>query len=617
MTDESFRTSLIKHASKQIKNFSWDISAKKAIDAFEKATQGAISKKPMSHKRLKLAYISPLPPERSGISDYSVELLPELYNYYDIDVIVEQESISDAWVNEHCHVLNVASFKNNLHNYDRVLYHFGNSSFHQHMFNLLNKIPGVVILHDFYLSGISNYMYHTQYKNHSFDDDLYYAHGNAPFNHKDCDLTIEYPTNKKVLDDAQGIIVHSQNSVRLAKEWYGKLYGYDWSVIPLLRQPAQSLTKKKTRKSLNLPQDAFIIASFGLMGQTKLNQKLLDAWLDSSLAKDTNAYLLFVGENSVCEYGKTIESSIKNSPYSNRIIITGWTDTEVFRSYLSTADLAVQLRGLSRGETSAAALDCMNYGLPTIVNANGSMADLPQNAVYMIEDKFTKKDLTKALEELYRDEQKRKTLSKNAQRVIRKEHSPANCAMQYVHAIESFYHKEIIRKEGFIEFKVKANQLEIKANELKTKANELEAKANELETKANNLQQRNNLMMHSMSWKITKPYRYLGHKTKWLKGNTKAWITFAPTSRPRKVLKQRLINLKSYLNKNPKLKRKLLNVLEHMPNLKQRLQRVGEVKSDKTIHIDLLKSPADLSPDARTIHDQLITEIEKHTGNRN
>ena len=53
---------------------------------------------------------------------------------------------------------------------------------------------------------------------------------------------------------------------------------------------------------------------------------------------------------------------------------------------MQAADLAVQLRALSRGETSAAVFDCLAYGVPTIVNANGSMVELPEGSVLMLPD---------------------------------------------------------------------------------------------------------------------------------------------------------------------------------------------------------------------------------------
>lgn len=103
---------------------------------------------------------------------------------------------------------------------------------------------------------------------------------------------------------------------------------------------------------------------------------MLQAWLSSPLANDPKAHLIFVGQNDAGEYGDSLRKLINGSPAKKRIYITGWANHETFHLYLSAADIGVQLRTLSRGETSAAVLDCMNYGLATIVNAHGSMVNL-------------------------------------------------------------------------------------------------------------------------------------------------------------------------------------------------------------------------------------------------
>jgi len=96
------------------------------------------------------------------------------------------------------------------------------------------------------------------------------------------------------------------------------------------------------------------------------------------------------------------------------------------------------------------------------------------------------------------------------------------------------------------------------------------------------------------------------------KGNIKSWLTFSPSSRPRKVLKQRLVHLKSYLNKHPRLKRKLLNVLEHTPSVKRRLQRIGGAQHSANLQYNiLLQCEADLSPSARNIYQKLIEKMKE------
>ena len=61
------------------------------------AAPSADQRGPCPPRRPRLAYVSPLPPERSGIADYSAELLPELARYYEIEVVLAQDRVSDPW----------------------------------------------------------------------------------------------------------------------------------------------------------------------------------------------------------------------------------------------------------------------------------------------------------------------------------------------------------------------------------------------------------------------------------------------------------------------------------------------------------------------------------------
>lgn len=447
LTDHVFRVELEKHGLEQAKLFSWDTSAQRAIAAFEDFQVKKLDQ-PMVDATLvhrpKLAYVSPLPPARSGISDYSAELLPVLLLYYDIDVIVSQESVSDPWVKDNCPLRSVDWFRANSDRFDRVIYHFGNSDFHQHMFSLLEEIPGVVVLHDFFLSGIVSHMDVTGYLPGSWAQALYQSHGYAAVQQRfhapdPAEVIWRYPCNHAVLQNALGVIVHSENSRRLASHWYGEGVADDWSVIPHLRVPPFDIDRAEARSLLKLGNNDFVVCSFGLLGPTKLNHRLLNAWLVSALAKDSNCVLAFVGENHNGDYGTELVTAIRRSGLDKRIRITGWADSASFRYYLAAADVGVQLRTLSRGETSGTVLDCMNYGLPTIVNANGSMADLPDEGVWKLPDEFDEAELVVALETLWREPIQRKQLGASAQEVILTYHAPASCADQYAQAIETMY----------------------------------------------------------------------------------------------------------------------------------------------------------------------------------
>jgi len=447
LTNNSFRHELEEHGLEQAKKFSWDKTAISAIASFDKLHEEVKIRKTQEQlliKRPKLAYVSPLPSERSGISDYSAELLPELARHYDIDVIVVQDSVSNAWINANCTIRNVEWFRSQANHYERVLYHFGNSSFHQHMFDLLQEIPGVVVLHDFYLSGIVSHMDVLGVSQNGWEKELYEGHGYKALKERysaenPADIVWKYPCSLGTMRRAQGVIVHSESSKQLVQEWYNPSEADKCSVIPLLRAPVIENDCIKSRKALSLNNDDFLICSYGFLGPTKLNHRLLEAWLTSDLAKDKKCLLIFVGEIHQDEYGKELIKSIQDSGLSRQVRITGWTDAEVYRQYLAAADVAVQLRTLSRGETSAAVLDCMNHGLPTIVNANGSMANLQDGAVWKLSDDFNNVQMTEALETLWRDKNQRERLGKQARGIILKEHAPRACSNKYFTVIEGFY----------------------------------------------------------------------------------------------------------------------------------------------------------------------------------
>ncbi|WP_345785306.1 glycosyltransferase [Stenotrophomonas maltophilia] len=190
---------------------------------------------------------------------------------------------------------------------------------------------------------------------------------------------------------------------------------------------------------MGLPKDAFVVCSFGFMAPTKLNSRLVDAWLASSMAEDENCYLVFVGEPDSNDYGSALQKKILASSAAQRIRITGFASRDDFRAYLQCADAAVQLRTMSRGETSAAVLDALNHGLATVVNANGSMADLPDHTVLKLEDAFEDAALQHALESLYHDVERRQELALAGQRHVHQIHQPRRCADAYADAIEDFY----------------------------------------------------------------------------------------------------------------------------------------------------------------------------------
>jgi glycosyltransferase involved in cell wall biosynthesis len=444
LDDDTFRDMLRQHGLQQAKNFSWDESATRAIAAWE-----ALDKSREQHKsatqpngrKPRLSFVSPLPPERTGIADYSAELLPALAAHYDIEVVVAQDQVDDL-KDDRYKVRDVSWFREHAHEIDRVIYQVGNSPFHQHMLPLMREIPGTVVLHDFYLSGLISWLELHGGSDHTWTKALYASHGYGAVRERYRDTEEakrKYPVNWPILQHAQGVIVHSEYSRNLAQQWYGNDHASKWEVIPHLRSPAGAIEKRAAREQLSIDKNDFVVCSFGFLDTTKLNHRLLEAWLESALAGEKRCHLVFVGENHGGDYGADLLKAISSSGCCDRIRITGFASFDIFRQYLIAADLAVQLRANSRGETSGTALDCMNHALPLIVNANGSMAELDSKAVWILPDEFEDAQLTHAMETLWREPDRRRALGELGAEIILREHTPATCAQRYAESIERFH----------------------------------------------------------------------------------------------------------------------------------------------------------------------------------
>jgi len=445
--DDALRARLRLHGSQQAQRFSWDISAQRALRAIEAHVAALPASVPATAAaaagaKPRMAFVSPMPPARTGIADYAAQLLPALLDYFDIELVLEasnKPSLPPALAA--LPQRSVAWFAEHGAEYDHILYQFGNSPFHSHMFGLLQQHPGVVVLHDFFLSSVLAYEQMTGAQPAAWSDALFHAHGYAALQ---AALTVQdteaselvretWPCNLAVLQGAQRVIVHSSHARTLARQWYGERAADNWNVVPLPRAPAQldDGSRAAARAALGIDAGRYLVCSFGFIAPTKLSHELVQAWRASPLHDDPNCELVLVGANHGGDYGVELSAMLAGS----RIRIAGWTDETAYRQYLQAADAAVQLRGTSRGETSAAVLDCMNYGLPTIVNANGSLAELPDDAVLKLPDQFAPDALSAALATLHQDSALRNAIGARARTLLQTEHSPEHAAGLYAQAM--------------------------------------------------------------------------------------------------------------------------------------------------------------------------------------
>ncbi len=393
-------------------------------------------------RRPSLAFLSPLPPQQSGISDYSAELLPELSRYYDITLISDQEEIAPQWLSPLFPVRTVDWFERHGDLFDRILYHVGNSRFHSHMFGLLARHPGTVVLHDVFISGIIDGLGAAAGDPDALLRTAYRDHGLPALRHEKSAgraAVIEaYPCSLHVIQRAAGVIVHSGFARSILTTSYGDRVAPLLHQVPFMRLPLRLPKRDEARQRLGLAPDDHIVCSFGFLGPIKLNHRLLDAWLASSLSRSPRCRLIFVGSNNQGAYGDELLKKIELAQGPSIIAITGFTELDVYRDYLAAADVAVQLRVNSCGETSAAVYDCLAAGLPLVCNAHGSLAELPDESVIKLPDSFNDSRLQRTLEQLFSNPGQRNAYGRKGMDYLRQHHHPARVGADYFQTMERF-----------------------------------------------------------------------------------------------------------------------------------------------------------------------------------
>ena len=226
-----------------------------------------------------LAYFSPLPPEPSGIADYSAELLPYLAELAQVTLFTTHpEQVADELAA--FEVRSIADYGPNCTRYDVALYQMGNNMCHEELYRVLLRYPGVTVLHD---HGLHHFMVARTIPQDDFVGyarALGYALGadGIELAYRVRHGPIEYPysaspLNEQVLDHSLGVIVHSQYVKRRIQAVRPNL---PVAVVPA---PIQTtLGSLRSRAELGCPEDALVFASAGQVTSGKQVTVALEAF---------------------------------------------------------------------------------------------------------------------------------------------------------------------------------------------------------------------------------------------------------------------------------------------------------------------------------------------------
>lgn len=459
LTNKAFTEDLRHYGLKRSKEFSWKHTAGLAIDAFDDALSRARGSGVQCAvqgwlPRKRMAVFSPLPPCRSGIADYSAKFLPHLARHFDIDLYVDNYQVTDETLTSAFRIFNASDFDAVAQAYDAILYEFGNSEFHAHMLPLLEKYPGIVGLHDAYLSGLSGYLDFHLGETGRYAREMLTAHGPvarrlfAPIQchpNANGDAMVNLPCTKRVIDQAIGIISHSPFNLDVARRHYPEGWRSPYRIIPQMVPVPRAWSKTErdeARKQFDFAEGDMIIATFGHIAWTKWGDRLLEAFLNSPLRDDPGVYLVYAGELAKDDFGLRLKDAIKKAKLGKRIHITGFLSERDYEQYLRITDIAVQLRTKSRGGTPKAVLDCLAFGVPVIVNNDASYTDYPDNVVIKLDAEPSVGEIAQGLVDTCAGRDLRMAFVHDGLGYVRERHDPARCAAEYAAAIHEFMERD-------------------------------------------------------------------------------------------------------------------------------------------------------------------------------
>ena len=394
---------------------------------------------------MRIAFFSPLPPLRSGIADYSAELLPALARLLEVELIVPEGWRRPAGspgglggpgglAGLPAHAERAFPALQAAGRFDAVLYQLGNNhEYHASIYRALLEHPGVVVLHEVVLHHLVRDLTLRAGDAAAYVREMRYAYGlTGEAVARRCVATgvpldpWSYPLFERVVDRSLAVLVHNQFTRRRveASRPLARL-----AVVPhhlsLGERPLPEAAV--ARAALGLAPDAFVVASFGFLTAAKRPRQLLRAFARLR-RRVPRAVLLLVGEVSP----HFDWAAVAVPELMRGVTVTGRLDLDRFLLHMAAADVAVNLRFPTAGETSATFIRLLGLGKPVIVSRVGAFTEVPEGCCAHVDvDEGEHELLVACLERLAADAELRRAMGDNARRWVTAHHSLEGSARGY------------------------------------------------------------------------------------------------------------------------------------------------------------------------------------------
>jgi glycosyltransferase involved in cell wall biosynthesis len=409
---------------------------------------------------LRLAFVSPLPPLPTGIADYAADLLHVLSPGYAIEIFHGQDEVDASRLPPGAPVHPVAELaeRHRERPYDLVVYQMGNGRAHDFLYDVLSRVPGLLVLHDLVLhharaaqflesepvrawarapgsraaraaarAPLEAWRAELEYAYPGRGERLFEAHLGTVGDL----LPYAYPLFRIPVEASRAVAVHNgfMAEAIVAEVPEAKVMRVP---MPASAVPSDPRAVRALRARLGFGTGDVVVGSFGLLTPEKRVDTVARA-VARAAARDGRIRLLLAGP---VPDPVRLEADLERAGVRGRTVVTGRVPLAQLPTHVDAADVVAHLRYPTARETSAALLRVLAQGRATIVSDLAHQADLPEDAVVRLDVTDEEGGLVRAILRLAGDPAARARLGAAAASHVRRAHAPARVRPAWDGALE-------------------------------------------------------------------------------------------------------------------------------------------------------------------------------------
>jgi glycosyltransferase involved in cell wall biosynthesis len=453
--DPGRRRELGARAVERAAGFRAEDLGRETLAAYEEAATASATGRP--RKALRLALWTPVPPQQSGISDYSVELLREMVRWAEVEVFTDDGVLPAAEMADLAPVRPWPAFarRDRRRPFDAVLYQLGASFFHFYMDEALRSRPGIVTLHDLTWGALVHRASAVWGEDDAFRRALAASEGEAAAAEYAAlsagaegdpavlaarleDFLNRHPLLGGAVATSLAEIVHMP---RAAAELEALYPGARVFTFPMgIEDPRRALPadgRNDLRPRLGIAPEAFVVGVFGVADPVKRLESAVRALARlAAEAPETDPVLLIAGGFPDPLYRERVETLAAELGVAERVRLLGRAARRDFDLALLACDTVVNLRYPFRHQMSATLMRGIAAGRPVVITDVPAW-DFPADfCLRVAPDEGEVDALSDHLLRLAREPELRREMGEAARRFWRENATPAHMADGYRRVLE-------------------------------------------------------------------------------------------------------------------------------------------------------------------------------------